>query len=117
VREVLRSACKPGWTFFTNHAAVLLYVYENPDDTVLSIAVALQLRERAVAAILKDLREAGYVDVSHRGRHNHYSIDALRPLRRPIHGDIKLSHLLAGLDRGNRQEAPLDIRTRLLTQR
>jgi len=97
-------ACEPAWTFLTNHAAVLLYVYDNPDDTVLSIAMALQLRERAVAAILRDLREAGYVDVSHRGRRNHYSIDTSLPLRRVIHAGIEAGHLLAGLGGKNRAE-------------
>jgi hypothetical protein len=85
------------WTFLTNHGAVLLFVAENPDDTIVQIADVLGLRERAVAAIVSDLRRLGYVGIERRGRHNHYTVNQEMPLRRDAHGHLTVQSLLSGL--------------------
>jgi len=85
------------WTLLTNHGAVLLHVAENPDDTILEIAELLGLRERAVAAIIADLRHRGYVNIERQGRHNHYSVNEEMALRRPGHQHLTVRSLLAGL--------------------
>jgi DNA-binding transcriptional ArsR family regulator len=85
------------WTLLTNHGAVLLHVAEHPDDTILEIAELLGLRERAVAAIISDLRHRGYVSIERQGRHNHYSVNEEMALRRPAHQHLTVRSLLAGL--------------------
>jgi hypothetical protein len=67
------------WSLITNHGAVLLHLADHPDDTVLSMASQLGLRERAVAAILRDLREARYIEAQKRGRGRHYVVRVSQP--------------------------------------
>ena len=74
-----------------------MYVSENPDDTIVQIADLLGLRERAVAAIVSDLRRLGYIGIERRGRHNHYSINQEMPLRRAAHSHLTAGDLLSGL--------------------
>lgn len=85
------------WTFLTNHAAVLIYIAGHPDDTVLQIAQACGLRERITAAIIADLREAGYIRVSRTGRHNHYAVEEDMPLRRQVHASFTIKSLISAL--------------------
>jgi hypothetical protein len=95
------------WTLLSNHGAVLLHVAEHPDDTILEIAELLGLRERAVAAIVSDLRHRGYLTVERHGRHNHYLVNADMPLCRPAHAHLTVSALLYGLrDTDDSIEAP-----------
>ena len=85
------------WTFLTNHAAVLLYIAEHLDDTVLQIAGACGLRERITASVIADLRDAGYLIATRLGRQNHYSINTQMPLRRHIHANLTVKNLLDSL--------------------
>lgn len=85
------------WTFLTNHGAVLLHVSDHPDDTIVQIASVLGLRERAVAAIVADLRYRGYISVERIGRHNHYTVHEDQPLRRRAHAPLTVGALLSGL--------------------
>jgi DNA-binding IclR family transcriptional regulator len=85
------------WTFLTNHAAVLLHIAQHPDDTVLAIASASGLRERTTAAIIADLKAAGYLTAARRGRYNHYSINVDMPLRRREHASIRVKELVEAL--------------------
>ena len=87
----------PRWTFLTNHAAVLLHIAEHPDDTVLNIAGATGLRERTTAAIIADLKSAGYLTAVRQGRYNRYSINLDMPLRRRQHASISVKKLLGAL--------------------
>lgn len=88
---------KANWTFLTNHAAVLLYIAAHPDDTVLQIADACGLRERVTAAVIADLKDAGYLVSTRVGRQNHYAINTEMPLRRQIHAGVTVKHLLDSL--------------------
>lgn len=85
------------WTFLTNHGTVLLYIADHQDDTMRSIAAALGLTERTTAAVIADLRAAGYIKVQRRGRHNHYSINGDMPLRRQAHRQLYVRDLLGML--------------------
>ena len=62
-----------------------------------SIAAALGLTERTTAAVIADLRAAGYINVQRRGRHNHYSVNGDMPLRRPAHAQLNVHDLLGTL--------------------
>ena len=101
VRAPRKSAPELGgesrWTFLTNHAAVLLHLAGHPDDTMRSVAISLGLTERTTAAVIADLRAAGYITVRRRGRHNHYNIKARMPLRRQAHTGSTVGNLLSAL--------------------
>ena len=64
------------WRFVTNHANVLERIYSDPDVRVRDIAVSVGITERAVAQIVKDLEEAGYLTKTSDG------ISGRRPPRR-----------------------------------
>jgi hypothetical protein len=70
------------WSFLTNHAVVLLYMVNHPDDTMYTVAGRLNMRERHVAQIIADLRHQGYLEATRNGRRNHYSVNLEMPLRR-----------------------------------
>ena len=86
------------WTFLTNHAVVLLQVWQNPDLTVREIAERVGITERAVHRILADLNDSGYLLRRRIGRRSHYSVSSERPLRHPLMGHVEVARLLQVLD-------------------
>jgi len=70
------------WALLTNHARLLLVIENEPGLRVREMAERLELSERGVALILRDLREAGYVTSRREGRRVFYSVVADKPLRR-----------------------------------
>jgi hypothetical protein len=71
------------WTFFTNHAQVLLTVALDPEATVAEVARAACITERSAYRVLADLQQAGYVRRRKIGRHNGYEINSACPLGDP----------------------------------
>jgi DNA-binding transcriptional ArsR family regulator len=69
------------WSFLTNHGLVLVYVGRQPDSTGLEIAQAVGITERAVRAIVADLRAAGFLEAEKVGRRNRYRINGIQPVR------------------------------------
>ena len=65
------------WGFLTNHAHVLIQIAHDPRSTVREIAIATGITERAVHAMLKDLRQAGIIDAQRDGRRNVYHLDPI----------------------------------------
>ena len=96
-KSVPASSGEPRWTFLTNHAAVLLHLASHPDDTMRCVAASLGLTERTTAAVIADLRAAGYIRVRRRGRHNHYNVNRRMPLRRQAHMGSTVGDLLRAL--------------------
>lgn len=70
------------WTLLTNHGAVMVYLNSRPGDTIRSMADALGMSERTVAAVIADLRAEGYIVVHRDGRRSRYEINHEMPLRR-----------------------------------
>jgi hypothetical protein len=60
---------------------VLAYIGRHSDSTGLEIAQAVGIIERAVRAIVADLRAAGFLEPEKVGRRNRYRINANEPLR------------------------------------
>jgi DNA-binding MarR family transcriptional regulator len=56
------------WTFLTNHAHVLVCIAGDPNARVRDIAARVGITERAVARILFDLEDAGYIVRTRDGR-------------------------------------------------
>ena len=93
------------WTFFTNHAHVLISIHEDPSIRTRDIAARVGITERAVQRIITELCEAGYLTRSRDGRRNHYRVHADRPLRHPVEAHCLVSGLLrtveeTGMNRG-----------------
>ncbi len=85
------------WTFLTHHSHVLLAVAHNNDATVAQIARVVGISERSAVTILNDLADEGYIERERRGRRNHYTIRASRPLRHPSNAAHTIGDLISGL--------------------
>ncbi|MBI3742937.1 MAG: winged helix-turn-helix transcriptional regulator [Chloroflexi bacterium] len=83
-----------GWTFITNHGAVLLFLAEHPDSTVKAIAGELGLGTRTVIRLIADLETGGYLTKQRLGRRNRYRLDVSRPLRHRRMAHLPVSNLL-----------------------
>jgi DNA-binding MarR family transcriptional regulator len=49
------------WTFLTSHGQVLLYIASHPGTRVRDIAYDLDITERRVYLILRELEDTGYI--------------------------------------------------------
>jgi hypothetical protein len=90
---------RPGWTFLTNHAHVLVCLAEEPDVRGRDIATRVGITERAAQAIVADLVADGYVTRSREGRRNRYLVHPDAPLRHPLEHDHTVGELLVTLGR------------------
>jgi predicted transcriptional regulator len=70
-----------GWTFVSNHFAVLLCIAQDESIRIADVADRVGLTERAVQGIVADLVDGGYVTRTRVGRRNHYEINREMPLR------------------------------------
>ncbi len=93
----VRAPYRPRWTLLTNHGTALLFIAERPESTVREVAEWVGVSERSAARILADLRSAGYLRATRRGRRNSYRVDLSRRLRHPRASDRSLRDLLTGL--------------------
>ncbi len=88
---------RPGWTFLTNHAHVLICIARNPEIRLREIADLVGIGERAAHSIVSDLADAGYITRTRVGRRNHYTINPKRPLRHPVEQEHSVGELLEAL--------------------
>jgi predicted ArsR family transcriptional regulator len=82
------------WTFLTNHAHVLLCVWEDSEARVRDIATRVGITERAVQRILQELESEQYLVRERVGRRNRYRVRADRPFRHPVEDHRPVSALL-----------------------
>ena len=82
------------WNFLTNHAHVLLCVWEDPEARVRDIATRVGITERAVQRILQELESDQYLQRERVGRRNRYRVRGDRPLRHPVEDHRPVSVLL-----------------------
>lgn len=95
-------ATRPGWTFLTNHAHVLLVVRRDPHARLREIAAAVGVTDRAVQLILGDLEGAGYLRRTRIGRRNEYVVLG-GPLRHPLDQGRAVDDVLDALEGPARQ--------------
>jgi DNA-binding Lrp family transcriptional regulator len=86
-----------GWTFFTNHAHVLVCLARDPEARLRDVAADVGITERAAQRIVADLVEAGYLERTKEGRRNRYSLHTELPLRHPLERDHAVGDVLAVL--------------------
>ena len=72
------------WTFFSNHAHVLICLYQDSQMVLRDLAGRVGITERAVQGIVQDLEDAGFIKRERVGRRNHYQVIHDKPLRHPI---------------------------------
>lgn len=73
-----------GWTFITNHGAVLGLVAQRDQVTAREIAETLRITERSVHRIITDLESEGYVERRREGRVNLPALAIMRVLEPAI---------------------------------
>jgi len=82
------------WSLLTSHGRLLLAIEKEPGLRVRDMADRLDLSERGVALILRDLREAGYVTSRREGRRVFYTVVPEKPLRKGALRDQTVGQLL-----------------------
>ncbi|HUM11115.1 MAG TPA: winged helix-turn-helix domain-containing protein [Myxococcaceae bacterium] len=82
------------WTFLTNHAHVLVCVWEDSEARVRDIAMRVGITERAVQRILQELESEQYLVRERVGRRNRYRVRGDRPFRHPVEDHRPVSTLL-----------------------
>jgi len=88
------AAPRPGWTFLSNHAHVLILLAADPTSRMRDLAQRIGITERAVQRSVAELAEAGGLSVVREGRRNRYNIDAQQPLRHPIEAHRRVRDLI-----------------------
>ena len=87
-------ATKSSWTFFTNHAHVLLCLYNNPERPLREISLEVGITERAVQRIVAELAEDGFLEIEKQGRQNVYKMHLNRPLRHGLEAHRTIEDVL-----------------------
>ena len=82
------------WTFLSNHGHVLIHLSRDPEARIRDIASSVGITERSAQAILADLEESGYVNITKIGRRNSYSINPRLKFRHPAEVGKPISALL-----------------------
>jgi DNA-binding IscR family transcriptional regulator len=88
------------WTFFTNHAHVMVCLARNGDRPLREVALDVGITERAVQRIVADLEEGGYLRRERIGRRNSYSLILDKELRHPIEADHTIGDVVRVLSDG-----------------
>ena len=82
------------WTFFSNHGHVFFCLARDGDARLRDVAADVGITERAVQKIVKDLQQAGYIEVRKQGRCNRYRINRRKALRHPLEAHCSISKLV-----------------------
>jgi len=93
----------PTWTFFSNHAHVLVTLAKDPSARIRDVADKVGITDRAVQTILAHLEDAGILVKERDGRRNRYIINESAPLRHPLEAHKTVGSLVRMiLDPGQR---------------
>jgi DNA-binding IclR family transcriptional regulator len=87
----------PKWGFLTNHATVLIHVFEHPRSTLREIANAVGITERAALSILRQLEEEDCVRRTKEGRRNHYEVNLHAILASQTKGPYTVEEIVRAL--------------------
>lgn len=82
------------WTFFTNHAHVLIAISRDAELRQRDIAQLVGITEGAVQKILHDLEDDGYLRRERVGRRNRYHVNRRLPLRHPLEHHRSIADVL-----------------------
>ena len=96
-RILLRLEVVGTWSFFTNHARVLICIARDPGLRLRDLAATLDITERSAYGIVTDLATAGYVVKEKDGRRNRYRVLAELPLPETITHERTIGDVLGVL--------------------
>jgi len=82
------------WTLFSNHGHVLVCLARDNEARLRSVADAVGITERAVQKIVRELQQAGFIEITKHGRCNRYAINTRRNLRHSLESRCSVGHLL-----------------------
>ena len=85
---------KNSWTFFSNHAHVLICLTQDSTMLLKDVAKMVGITERAVQRIVADLESANYLVREKEGRQNVYHVNTKLPLRHQIEAHKSVGMLL-----------------------
>jgi hypothetical protein len=85
------------WSFFTNHARVLICISRDPGLRLRDMAAVLSITERSAYGIVSDLVEAGYVVKEKDGRRNRYRVQSQLPMPEPVTQERTIGEVLGVL--------------------
>ena len=83
-----------GWTFFTNHAHVLVCLAGDPEMRLRDVGNQVGITERAVQKIVSELEAGGVLERERQGRRNIYRILGTLPLRHPLESHCTVEGLI-----------------------
>lgn len=92
--ESSSSSVSTSWTFFSNHAHVLVCLSRDGDPVLRDVALEVGITERAVQKIISELEAAGVIKRKKVGRRNSYSINKRARLRHSIEAHRTVGDLL-----------------------
>ena len=78
------------WTLMNSHGVILFYVAAHPEVTMREMSQDLDLTERRVAQIVRDLADSELLEVKRSGRRNTYSVNESASFRHPTLRHITL---------------------------
>ena len=94
------------WSFFTNHARVLICIARDPGVRLRDLAAVLQITERSAYGIVTDLVDAGYVGKDKDGRRNRYRVEAQLPLPESLGRERTVGEVLGLLVEADARRRP-----------
>src|ERR1700731_154824 len=80
----MAESIRPGWTFLTNHAQVLVCIAHDSGVRLRDIGERVGITERAAYRIVAELAAAGYILRRRNGRRNQNTINTLLSLPDPV---------------------------------
>lgn len=96
---VFMSSIESDWTFFSNHAHVLVCLAQNPGALVREVADRVGVTERTAMRLIARLEEAGILKRVKQGRRNFYQIETSEHLRHPLEAHCTIDELLTMISR------------------
>ena len=91
----MTTSAPDGWTVFSNHGHVLIFVATNPQARIRDIAAAVGITERRAQAIVSELVEVGFLSVTKNGRRNTYSVHPEARLRHPAESQHTIGEVIS----------------------
>jgi hypothetical protein len=98
------------WSFFTNHARVLICIANDPGLRLRDLAAALGITERSAYGTVADLVQAGYVVKNKDGRRNRYRVEGHLPLPEPLGRERTIGEILVLLVEVDARRPPRAVR-------
>ncbi len=89
----------PKWGFLTNHALVLIHVYEHPRSTLREISQAVGITERAALSILRQMEEEDCVQRAKEGRRVRYTVNLPAVMKMQTRLPYNLNEIVRGIAR------------------